>query len=170
MVVCYNVYMADNQFEKLNWSALEYEEKERSTDWFWALGVIVVAGAITAIIFNNYFFALFLIISGLLLGLFAIKKPEMVDYELNLKGFQIKNRLFPYEKIQGFWVQTELPNKTDVKPTLFIKSERKFLPVLSIPINLELANQIKRIMMLKKVPEIEMHEHPSDGIMEYLGF
>ena len=46
--------------QKLEWSALEYEEKVQSNDWFWALGVIIVAGSITSIIFANYFFAIFL--------------------------------------------------------------------------------------------------------------
>ena len=88
--------------EKINWSALEYEEKERNIDWFWALGVIVVAGSVTSVIFGNYFFALLLIIGGVLLGVFAIKKPEMVSYELNDKGFQIKTRIYPYEEIKAF--------------------------------------------------------------------
>ena len=44
--------------EKLEWSALEYEEKERDASWFWALAVIIVAGSLAAIIFSNYFFAI----------------------------------------------------------------------------------------------------------------
>ena len=40
---------------KLEWTALEYEEKERGNDWFWALGVIILASAITSFIYTNYF-------------------------------------------------------------------------------------------------------------------
>ena len=72
--------MNPNPNEKLNWSALEYEEKTRSPDWFWALGIIVVTSSIAAIIFGNYFFATLLVLSGLLLGFFAVKKPDMVHY------------------------------------------------------------------------------------------
>ena len=153
-----------NPEEKLTWSALEYEEKERSNDWFWALGVIVVAGSITSIIFANYFFAILIIIGGVLLGFFAIKKPEIVPYELNEKGFKIKTRLFSYDTIKSFWVQKE------PKYTLFIKSSRQFLPILSIPITEELSQKIKEILISKKIAEEEMHEHPSDKIMESLGF
>ena len=42
--------------EKLEWSALEYEEKNQSNDWFWALGVIVVAGSITSIMTNIFMY------------------------------------------------------------------------------------------------------------------
>jgi len=150
--------------EKLDWSALEYEEKERTNDWFWALGVIVVAGSITSIIFANYFFAALLVISGVLLGFFAIKKPEMVTYELNNKGLKIKNRLYPYEKMKAFFVQTER------KPILFIKSERYFMPVLAIPIEFGHAHGIRNILLNKEVTEEKMEEHAYEKIMEHLGF
>ena len=156
--------------EKLEWSALEYEEKERSRDWFWALGIIVVTSSIAAIIFGNYFFAVLLLISGLLLGFFAIKKPEMVSYELDEKGLKIKTRLYPYESIKSFWVQTDSTGDSALQPTLFIKSERAFMPILSIPIENKLAENIRSMMLSKNIIEEEMREHLSEKIMEVLGF
>ena len=157
--------------EKLVWSALEYEEKKRSNDWFWALGVIIVAGSITSIIFANYFFAALLIISGALLGFFATKKPETVSYELNNQGLKIKSRLYPYEKIKAFYVQTDLSvEKEEKKPLLFIKSERFFMPIISMPIQYGLIDSIRNIMLAKEVAEEKMAEHPYEKIMEYFGF
>ena len=150
--------------EKLIWSALEYEEKNRSSDWFWALGIIVVTSSIATIIFENYFFATLIILSGILLGFFAIKKPDTIIYELNQKGLMIRNRLYPYENIKSFWIQTEL------KPILFIHSERAFMPILSIPINETIAEDIHSIMLSKNIAEVEMKEHASEKIMEALGF
>ena len=150
--------------EKIEWSALEYEEKERSVDWFWALGIIVVAGSITSLIYGNYFFAILLILSGILLGFFAIKKPEMVSYELNKKGLKIKTRLFPYESMKSFFVQTTL------KPMLFVKSSRMFMPILSMPIEDNLAEDIRSLLLSNNVQEEEMKEGPSERIMERLGF
>ena len=93
--------------EKLEWSALEYEERERGTDWFWALGVVVVASSVAAIIYSNYFFAALLFISGVLLGFFAIKKPDRISYELNERGLKIGTQLYFYENIKSFWVQID---------------------------------------------------------------
>ena len=121
--------------EKLAWSALEYEEKDRNPDWFWALGIIIITSSIAAIIFENYFFAALIILSGLLLGFFAVKKPDIITYELNEKGLIIKNRLYPYKNIKSFWVQLGAHPNAGVKPILFIHSERAFMPILSIPIN-----------------------------------
>ena len=150
--------------EKLEWSALEYEEKEKSSDWFWALGVIIVAGSVTSIIFADYFFAAVLLLGGTLLGFFTIKKPEVVSYELNDKGLKIKTRLYPYEKIKSFYVEKEK------KLLLFIRTERFFMPVISMPIELYLADDIRKKMLKKEVLEEKMDEHPYEKFMEHLGF
>jgi len=149
--------------KKIEWVMPEYNEKERNNDWFWALGVVVVASSVASIIFGSYFFAVFIILSGILIVMFALKKPEMVSYELNEKGLQIKNRLYPYEVIKAFWVQKE-------KPTLFIKSERLFMPIISMPIETNLADEIKNKMLENKISEEEMKEHVSEKIMEAIGF
>ncbi len=153
-----------SDFEKLEWSHLEYEEKERNPDWFWALGIIVIAISITSFIYQNYFFAIFIVLSGLLMVMFAIKKPEMVNYELNQKGLQIKNRLYPYDKIKSFYVQTE------GKPTLFIRSERKFMDIIPVPLIESITPQVQNIFISKEILEEEMHEHFSEKVMEVLGF
>lgn len=153
-----------NETEKIEWSMPEYFEKERNNDWFWALGVIVVAASVTSIIFSNYFFAVLIILSGVLIAVFAVKKPDLVNYELNKKGLKIKSRTFPYNKIKSFWVQVETP------PTLFIKSERLIMPIISMPIEYSLATQIRDRMLKNNVTEEEMKEHVSDKIMESIGF
>ncbi|MES3032231.1 MAG: hypothetical protein V4699_03255 [Patescibacteria group bacterium] len=156
--------------QKLEWSALEYEEKERSKDWFWALGIIVVTSSIAAMIYGNYFFAALLVLSGVLLGFFAVKKPEIIHYELNTHGLKIRTRLYPYENIKSFWVQLDPSGETNLKPTLFLKSERMFMPMISIPISSDIAEDIHSIMLAKNIQEEEMKEHSSLKIMDSLGF
>lgn len=156
--------------EKLEWSAPEYEERERSSDWFWALGIIIATSSAASIIYGNYFFAALLIISGVLLGFFAVKKPDTVFYELNNQGLKIRTRLYPYENIKSFWVQTNLNGETNLKPLLFVKTERAFMPILSMSIEESAAEDIHAIMFSKNVLEEEMKEHPSLKIMESLGF
>lgn len=164
------MYMNENSSKKLVWTALEYEERERSSDWFWALGIIVATSSIASIIFENYFFAALLLLSGVLLGFFAIKKPDTVTYELNAKGLKIRNRLYPYENIKSFWVQLDTSGETNLKPILFIHSERAFMPILSIPIDETIAVEIHSILLSREIAEVEMKEHPSEKIMEVLGF
>jgi len=155
---------------KLVWSAPEYEDKERSRDWFWAFGVVVVTSMIAAIILGDYFFALLIVLAGVLLGIFAIKKSSIITYELNPKGLRIGSRLYPYENIRSFWVQANLSPGTKVKPLLFVHTERVFMPTLSIPIEENIAEDIHDIFTAQEISEVEMKEHPSEKIMEILGF
>ena|SRR3989338_2928500 len=161
--------MANSENDKLVWRALEYEERERSRDWFWALGVIVVTSSIAAIIFENYFFAALLVLAGVLLGFYATKKPELVTYELNPQGLVIHNRLYPYETMRSFWVQQQ-DTAMNLRPLLFVHTARFFMPVFVIPIEAELAEHIHAIFTAQNIEEVPMREHLSDKIMEMLGF
>lgn len=156
--------------DKLGWSAPEYEEKERGSDWFWALGIIVFTASAAAIIYNNYFFAALLILSGVLLGFLAIKKPEVISYELNEKGFLAHTSLYPYENIKSFWVQKESYGPEKLKPILFIKSERFFMPIILTPIENSVAEDVRSFLLQKNIPEEEMKETVPEKIMEALGF
>ncbi|MDP2789214.1 MAG: hypothetical protein Q8O46_04200 [bacterium] len=158
------------ELDKLEWSALEYEEKDRGKDWFWALGVVMVASSIASILFENYFFATLIILGGVMLGFFAIKKPEMIPYEINNQGIKIKNNLYPFDSIQSFWINVGGEENQNQRPTLFIKSERFFMPVVSMPIESESEEIIRAIMLDRDIPEEEMREHISEKIMERLGF
>lgn len=152
-----------NEEEKLSWSAPEYEETERSPDWFWALAVIMITASLASIIYGNYFFAILIILSGSLLWFYSKKAPEMINYELTAKGFQVKSHLYPYENIKSFFVQI------DATPTLFLKTERFYMPILSIPIEYDLTDDIYSIFISKNIPEEEMKEHPSEKIIRNLG-
>ena len=156
--------------ENLKWSALEYEEKNRSNDWFWALGVIIITISITSIIYHNYFLAVLIMLGGFMLGFFAKKPPEVITYELNSRGLKIKNSVYPYKNLKSFWVQRDVHEEGNVKPILFIKSERIFMPIMSIPIDEAIAIQIDNILTDMNVKTEEMHEHMSEKIMDVLGF
>lgn len=160
----------ENRDEKLTWTALEYEERERTPDWFWALGIIVVTSSIASAIYENYFFAILLLLGGSLLGFFATKKPDTVSYELNDKGLKIRDRFYPYENIKSFYVQVDLKKEKNQKPILFIHTERMFMPIITVPIEEELAEDIHTVMTTQNIPEVEMKEHVSEKIMEVLGF
>jgi hypothetical protein len=149
--------------DKLEWLAPEHEEKEHSNDWFWALGVIVVCSSVASVIYANYFFAVLIVLGGLMLGFFANQKPLMVTHELGEKGLKIGTRLYLYTNIKAFYVRTE------TEPALLIHSDRLFMPIISIPISEDIAPEIKSILLDHEVLEEEIVEHSSEKIMNSLG-
>ncbi len=156
--------------ENIEWSALEYDEKERGRDWFWALGIIILTSVGASIIYGNYFFAGFLILGGIMLGFLAVRKPDTVSYKLSKRGFHIGSTLYPYENIKSFWVQKETHEVPALRALLFIHSERLFLPIIVVPIHAEMAEDIQLFLLEKNIKEEEMKEHVTEKIMEALGF
>jgi hypothetical protein len=151
--------------DNISWQALEYEYKDKkSRDWFWALGVIVFATAATSIIYANYFFAILIILSGVLLGFFANKEPEVIQYELNEKGLKAGSKFYPFETVLAFFVRSES------NPHLFLKIDRAAMPRVSMPIEAESAEIIKSKFVEKGIPEEEMEEHHAEKILEFFGF
>ena len=82
-----------------------------------------------------------------MLGYFATKKPDVVNYELNEKGLKINTQLYPYKNIKSFWIHEE---NQDV---LFIKIERFYMPIISMPVEVHKAEEIKDLLLQKNIPE-----------------
>ena len=109
--------------EKIQWNATEYEHKKHSTDWFWAVGIIALSFAITAIIYKNILFAVFIVLSTFTLLLYAARKPQVLYFELNQKGVRIGDALYPYHTLKSFCLRENNNGvKTIQKPRL--KSSR----------------------------------------------
>ncbi len=150
--------------EPLTWSALEYEHRDRSNDWFWAVGIIALGGAILAIIFGNLLFGILIIVGALTLILYALRHPRHVSFEINARGIVLDGALFPYQTLESFWIhEHRVPNK------LIVKSQKVFMPFITIPLEGVTAADV-RDLLNDYIPEEEVHESLSERVMEMLGF
>src|SRR3989344_2554918 len=77
--------------ETIQWEAAEHKHKERSVDWFWTVGIVVVAGAITAIILENFLFAIVILLAGFAITLFNARRPVVHEFELSQRGLRIRS-------------------------------------------------------------------------------
>ena len=66
------------------WEAHEYIFQEKTSDWYWAVGIIAVSLAVLLIIFGNVLFALVVLIGSFTLSIFAARRPDLVRFEINL--------------------------------------------------------------------------------------
>jgi len=159
-----------NPFEKqeevrpIIWEGPEYDFREKNPDWFWAVGIITVCIAIGSIIYQNYLFAILIVVSITILLMFSFKKPETIQFEINDKGVKIKDALYSYKEMRNFWIDRH--HKT-IK--LLINTNRVMSPLLDIPIPHEIKDAIGN-HLAKLVKEEEIAEPASHRIMHYLGF
>lgn len=150
--------------DKIQWRTYEYNHKEKSSDWFWAVGIMAFSLAAAAIIFNNVIFGIFIILSAFTLCLFAARKPSIINIEINAKGVLVDKRVYLYNALDKFYVSQD--NHGDV---IILKSKKSVLPYVIVPVDEIDPEEIKDFLS-KYLDEEEMAIPLTDTIMEYLGF
>lgn len=156
--------MPDAPQGSLRWEAYEHEHIERGSDWFWALGIIAVCGAVTSIIFGNVLFAIVIIAAAFTIGLIAKHPPVLHEFEIGEKGIRIGNDLHTYDTIISFWVDDELD-----EPLLLIDTTKFMAPNLIIPIG-DIDPEEIREYLRPNAKEVPMKEPLAHKILEFFGF
>jgi hypothetical protein len=152
--------------QPLKWKALEYVHAEKTPDWYWALGLIAVAGSIAALLFNNVLFAVLILFGAFVLALLASRHPEEISFALTQRGIRVNDTLYPYQTLDSFNVD-ELSK--DHTPKLIVEAKSFFTPTLVIPLIGIDADRVHDFL-LDFLPEEEHVEPLSHKIMEWLGF
>jgi hypothetical protein len=150
----------------ITWTGHEYLHFEKTSEWFWALGLISVAGSVTALIFGNVLFAILILIAAFVLAIFAAREPNEVTFTLSQRGLRIDDKMYPFKAFESFGIEEFSPNHMHK-----LILEPKHIYALSIIIPLEGVDSDEvHDFLLNFLPE-EDHEEPLiHKIMEWLGF
>jgi len=150
--------------QPVRWRAPEYIYTEKTLDWYWIVAIITVSIALIAIILSNVIFALLIIISSFTLSLFASRKPEMVEVEINEKGVTIGATHYPYMNLESFWVETrEIPER------VILKSKKVLMPYIVILLHGTDGQEIRNALETH-LPETEHTEPLLEKLLIYFGF
>ena len=136
----------------------------KSADWYWALGIIAVAGAATSFILGNILFSILIVVGALSLGLHAARPHKEIAVEINRRGLVLNETLYPYDSLESFWVE-----ENESMPKLFIKLERALVPQLMIFIE-DIDPDAVRDFLLEHLEEEETAEPFTERIAEFFGF
>jgi len=149
--------------KKLKWNVPEYVLREKSRDWYWALGIIALSVIIASILYHNFLFAILVLVASFSLYIYASREPSIIDVEIGEKGIIVNNTLYPYVSLDSFWIE-------DHDSKILVKSKKTFMPLIVIPYSHEIEHNELRNTLVKKLPEVEHHEPASQKLMEHLGF
>ncbi len=153
--------------DTIEWESYEFEYKEKTADWFWAVAIATLAIAAIAIIENNPLFALFIVIAGGVILFTARKTPRIVSFKLTTKGLVVDEKFYHFGSIKSFWIE----ESKYAPPKLLVRGEKFITPVMVIPIETDIANASEiRTFLLAFVPEEKLHIPLSHIFMEFIGF
>lgn len=152
--------------EPLSWETIEYLHQEKTSDWYWIVGIIATSIAIIAIIMNNVIFAILIIISTFTLMLFASRKPSVVEVYIDDMGIRVGRTMYPFRHLDSFWVETRENNDR-----ILLKSKKVLMPLIIIFIEESQVHPYDvRSALMKHLPEEEHAEPFLEKLLVYLGF
>lgn len=148
----------------IRWRAYEHEHVERTSDWYWALGVFAVCTALISAIFGNILFAILILVAAATLGILAQSPPPLVEFELSDRGIKIGDTMHRYEEVISFWVEDH-----DADPPILLVDTIKWMsPNLVIPLHGADAKLV-RAYLSERTDEVPMKEPVWHKILEFFG-
>lgn len=148
----------------LQWSAYEHEHIQRSSDWFWALGVIAVSIALTAVVLHDFLFGILVLTAAFTMALLARTPPSLASFEVSERGIRVNGALHRFDHILSFWVEDE----HDGRPLLLVDTTKFLSPNLIIPIE-EIEPTLVRAFLKQHSKERHMKEPVAHKILEFIG-
>lgn len=153
------------RMKSFSWHTHEYVYREKTQDWFWVVGIISVAIAVTSIIFGNILFALVILIGAFVMALFAARKPNVVEIDINEKGIIIDKEKYPYHELRSFWIDET--HYDGIR--LVVRLKKSLMPYIMIPITRDDIDEIRTFLETKLDSE-PFKESAVQMLFERLGF
>lgn len=148
----------------ISWIGPEYIQKEKGSEWYSAVTIVAVGIIISAILLNNYIFAVFILLAAFTLILFASKKPKNLEVKINEQGILFDKYFYPWNVLESFWIEE---NATHFK--LILKSKKILMPYITVPISQDKIPETQEFLR-NYLTEEQLHEPVLHRLMEYIGF
>jgi len=158
--------MDKNQENFVEWETLEYAHRQKSKDWFWAVGVLGGAIALVSIFVGNLLFAIFVGLATFSLMMYGSRKPEKILIAISTKGIHMGNEFFPYQTLDSFWIHEE---ENGALLTILSK-ERNILPHITFEVHPDIDPEALRDLLLDYVDEEFQPLSLTESVFSYLGF
>ncbi len=152
--------------DKISWKHSEHVHREKTTDWYWSVGIVATGGVFLSIFFQNYLFALIIILFVATSFALTKREPKILPFEISRKGVRAGNILYPYSLLESFWVIDE-----DIEDMILFRSKKPLSPIIVIPYSSdEIHPELLRDYLLDYLDEEQLEEPLYQIIMEYFGF
>lgn len=152
------------QGEGIAWRVKTHEYRERSTDWFWGLGLLAIAGAGVSIFFGNALLSIILVVGALSIGVLAAREPREHDIHIDTRGIAVDGTLYRYQSLHSFWVEGDSES-----PRLFVTTTGVLAPHLTLPLQDKTRGASARALLKRHLKEEEQGAHLGEHVAELFG-
>lgn len=114
---------------KIEWSAPEFEYREKGISWYWLSVIIAILMLAFAISQKNFLFAFFIVVAEILTLVWGNKEPAILTFKTDEKGISAGENFYNWSEFQTFsvnediegWNELSFRFKNSLKPNLKIK-------------------------------------------------
>jgi hypothetical protein len=152
------------QGHTISWEILTHVHKERTNDWYWALGLTAVVAAALSIWLGNLLFGVVILLCAGSMGMLAARGPREHGVALDARGLTVDGTLYPYRSLKSFWVDTD-----PEYPRLFITTHGVITPHMALPLNDEDHAKEIRAYLRSRLEEVHQEPHLGEHLAELIG-
>ncbi|MBM3281663.1 MAG: hypothetical protein FJY91_02940 [Candidatus Harrisonbacteria bacterium] len=145
----------------INWQAPEYEYYEKKAHWYWA----VIGTSFLLLLYcyfsSNPLFAVFVVLSAVLIIYWGKKEPRMIDFELSEEHIRLNNKIYSLKLFDAYHLDFD---------HLVLRKKSHLLPYLKIRIHAQDKEDIEYALERKRMPTFEYNETVEDVFSHLIGF
>ena len=156
------------QEETISWQVHSRREGERSTDWYWGLGLLALLGAGLSIFFGNILLAIILVVAAGSVGVLAARDPREHTARIDKRGVTIDGTLYPYPSLQSFWVDLDEEGASGGQRRLFVTTFGILSPHFTLQLTDRAHAETVRSYLKKFLKEEEQGPHFGEHLAEIL--
>ncbi len=150
--------------ETISWEVLTHVHRERTNDWYWALGLIAVVAAGLSIWLGNLLFGVLILLCAGSIGALAMRGPREHSVEIDPRGVSVDGTLYPYHSLKSFWVDAN-----PEYPRLFLTTGGIITPHMALPLDDEHHAAVVHAYLIERLDEVEQEPHIGEHVAHLLG-
>ncbi len=155
-----------HEAQTISWQVITHEHRDRSTDWYWGLGLGAVAAAGISLFFGNVLFALIILIGLGSIATLAVRGPREHWVKIDSRGISMDGTLYRYETIHTFWVEPQTQGR---EARLLVTTNGLLAPQLIVHLGNTTRAQNVRAFLRRYAQEEEQHAHLGEHLAELFG-
>ena len=153
----------------VSWRIEEPDHLPKTTEWFWALGILALALIVFSILLKNYLLIIIVALTIFIIYSSKNKNLELVNFQLDSDGLYIERQFYSYDGFESFWIfpaqfeqqiergSPRYAGRPAHNRELAFRYQRHLLPLLIVPFHNDDELAIRRILN-KYLPESEEQE------------
>jgi hypothetical protein len=152
------------QEEIIAWEVLTHVHRERTNDWYWALGLIAVVAAGLSVWLGNLLFGILILLCAGSIAALAMRGPREHSVEIDPRGVSVDGTLYPYRTLKSFWVDAN-PDY----PRLYLTTGGIIMPHMALPLDDASHAEVVRAYLYPRLEEVEQEPHLGEHVAHLLG-